>query len=296
MERCKFQEPTFPRFSQFPPEIRTMIWHLSIPDGRIVPIKYQSSNALYTPRIRPPSILHATRESRLEGLRVYHELKLGPYNNTGIYVDLTRDTVYMKSDLDGRSNRLLNPGDSNPDQVWNLSLLRPPIYDFFTFNPAIHSPNLDRSHIRDNNPLIPFRSHAKTILNDLFSSDDGLQIWADFYVEQQTWHLMQNYCRSYRHYIPAHPRNLCLVYERDDGLLSNYNVLSEIQPTFAQGWWGDAVELASNLVTINMAINKRDKTLGRPAVLTQNIKANYLDKVEGDVGIALLMNLKRAKE
>lgn len=48
----------------------------------------------------PPSILGVNHESRTEALKIYSELSIGPsLNVVGYYVNLSRDTIYLRSGL-----------------------------------------------------------------------------------------------------------------------------------------------------------------------------------------------------
>jgi len=256
-------EPSFPRFSHFPPEIRTMIWRFSIPDPRIVPIRYQASTTAYIPRKQPPAILQTTRESRHEGLKVYHELKLGPFPNSGCYVDLSRDTVYLKTHLTRKTNNInvpehIDPFESAQSQR-RLYGVHPLAAHFFSgptmqpgSNPFRHQHEVARAQ------RLPSRSHTKIILSDLFSSEDGLLIFTRFHVDHRTWHLMRNYIRYYRHDIPIHPERLCLVWERGDGFLPKDVVLSS--PVFVEGRPADSpAKLASTFIAGNRFLNRIDE-------------------------------------
>lgn len=285
-------EPSFPRFSKFPPEIRTMIWRLSFPEGRIVPIRYQSSTTSYVARIHPPSILHATRESRHEGLKAYHELNLGPFQNSGCYVDLRRDTVYLKTDLTRQTNLLDDLQDESIYEPGDQSMYASrPIVGYFIFDPKIAIPNLNPQYMRHSRlGPVPFRSHSKIILNDLLSSEDGRQVFKRLHVDCPTWSLMRSYLRWYRHKLPAHPKHVCLVYERGDGIMPKDIVLREID-TFTDGRQADVAELMSRSFTAsNRFLNRRDEKNSRPAVLVASFKSKYLDKIGGDYGLQLLMS------
>jgi hypothetical protein len=105
---------TFPQFGKLSPKICCQIWRYSKSGPRLVAIKYHRNTTSYRACIPTPELLRVNRESRHEGLRIYHELRLGPYANTSCYVDPTQDTVYLKSDLERATDSIVNPANIHP--------------------------------------------------------------------------------------------------------------------------------------------------------------------------------------
>ncbi|KAE8448679.1 hypothetical protein EG329_008894 [Mollisiaceae sp. DMI_Dod_QoI] len=87
------------RFNDLPPELRLRIWYFSMPGPRLVPVHYDHDQRRYQARINPPAVLQVNRESRLEGLKWYYQIRLGPHQNFGCYVDSSLDTVYLTSNI-----------------------------------------------------------------------------------------------------------------------------------------------------------------------------------------------------
>lgn len=73
-------------------------------------------------------------------------------------------------------------------------------------------------------------------------------------------------------------------------------VLKEVNTT-ADGRQADLAEkMVRSFAVTNRCLNRRDKRIGRPAVLVSSFEARYLDKIEGDYGLQLLMNFARGKQ
>ncbi|KAF8860974.1 hypothetical protein BDZ45DRAFT_294956 [Acephala macrosclerotiorum] len=94
----------FSPFQRLPVEPRCLIWHFCLPGPRLVPIHYEHNLRRYSTHIPRPVVLRIDRESRHEGLRVYHQIRLGLNENIGCYVDPLRDTVYLISNFKNHHN------------------------------------------------------------------------------------------------------------------------------------------------------------------------------------------------
>ncbi|KAL8321842.1 hypothetical protein RB593_004093 [Gaeumannomyces tritici] len=95
---------SFRRFQALPPEIRTMIWEYSLPDGRVYEVLDAPNAKARTPPQQglmfanvhpepPPGLAAVCRESRYLVLHHYRPLALG---KTTKYVDLSRDMLLLE--------------------------------------------------------------------------------------------------------------------------------------------------------------------------------------------------------
>ncbi|KAF4636669.1 hypothetical protein G7Y89_g1408 [Cudoniella acicularis] len=102
---------TFHAFEKLPLELRTKIWDLGLPDGRVVQMKVKLVMAKYSRHQRGiylnsstpvPGMLHACLESRAIALQHY-ELGMGSHlSHARTYVDFTKDTIYFGDDNIGQ--------------------------------------------------------------------------------------------------------------------------------------------------------------------------------------------------
>lgn len=94
---------------------------------RILAIKYQRETQSYMAQIKTPVVLRVNQESRYEGLQVYRELRLGSNSNIGCYLDPTRDSVYLSTDLTakdyGRGPKLILSLGKLADRTRTLDLI-----------------------------------------------------------------------------------------------------------------------------------------------------------------------------
>ncbi|KAI1081725.1 hypothetical protein F5B20DRAFT_54407 [Whalleya microplaca] len=85
---------SFSLFSLLPIELRLQIWRHTCHD-RVVEVFYDSENDRCTTLATPPALLHACRESRLEGLRIYKRLFGTESHEPSIYFCPDLDTLYL---------------------------------------------------------------------------------------------------------------------------------------------------------------------------------------------------------
>ncbi|KAE8451999.1 hypothetical protein EG329_002164 [Mollisiaceae sp. DMI_Dod_QoI] len=101
----------FTLFPQLPPELRLRIWFFALPRQRLVELKEDTTQPSYFPiaiserfiesvysPTPVPSILHACKESRAEGLRHYKltfRNQWGPTGTGRIYFDASVDILFM---------------------------------------------------------------------------------------------------------------------------------------------------------------------------------------------------------
>lgn len=290
----------FMLFSKLPPEVRFLIWQLSLPEPRIVPIWYDVNTTSYKARTRPPAILQTNRESRDEALKVYHELKLGLSDNVGCYIDPARDSIYLKTNLDRASNRI---DDSMNIEPWQRGrLITMPLPSTENSSPSQNT-QTDQAATSDpsdvevlnstapNPDMLRSRRHSKIILNDLIHSPDAESIFRSFNVNNTTWHLMKRYYRHRRHKFLISLKELCLVYESGSAPLKGDFEMRKIGPRefIAEGdpsrpadyeAHRAAYRTVSSLRATNSFLNSRDRKQGRRVALTYQICAKSLDTGE----------------
>lgn len=103
----KMATPTLHNFPLLPPELRNIIWELSLPEARVFDI-YPASDSQKTPAHQglrfanlhsepPPPLAAVCRESRSLALHHYRPLTLA--GGTTKYVDLERDVLLLESCL-----------------------------------------------------------------------------------------------------------------------------------------------------------------------------------------------------
>lgn len=101
--------PTLHKFPLLPPELRNIIWELSLPEARVFDI-YPASTSQKTPAHKglrfanlrsepPPPPAAVCRESRSLALHHYRPLTLGAGAGTTKYVDPARDVLLLESCL-----------------------------------------------------------------------------------------------------------------------------------------------------------------------------------------------------
>lgn len=266
----------FPLFNKLPPEIRSQIWRASVPDYRIVPIKYQRNTCSYVPRIGPPAILQVNQESRQEGLAIYHELRLGPVRIKDCYVDLTRDIVYLKTDV--RENDIAMLPVSNIGRRGRLASPRRQMHE--SLRPKIEEPEEDEAQ-----PLL----HSKIILYDLLNSVDGKAMLPNLHVNSGTWSAIRRDYRYRRHRLSVKVRHVVLVYERGSGpfceslqlkpILGQDEVPAEERPPY---YIEDRVahKLTRSFRAVCMLFNRSDQCNGLPLVLNITFQAKSLNRDE----------------
>ncbi|PMD14011.1 hypothetical protein NA56DRAFT_402696 [Hyaloscypha hepaticicola] len=270
----------FRLFNKLPPEIRSQIWRASVPDHRIVPIKYQRNTCSYVPRIGPPAILQVNQESHQEGLAIYHDLRLEPVPVKDCYVDLTRDIVYLKTSVReddiallpvsniGRRGRFASP----PGRQIHASL-----------PPMVEEPEEDEAL-----PLL----HSKIILYDLLNSVDGEAMLPNLHVNSGTWSAIWRYYRYRRHRLSVKVRHVVLVYERGSGplceslqlkpILGHDEVPAEERPPYYPYYGEDRIanKMSRSFRSNCMAINRKDQCNGLPLVLNITFEAKSLNRDE----------------
>lgn len=112
---CVIPCTEFHRFSKLPAELRITIWKLARPGPRVIRVKvhivkYHISEHVrglkFTSFTPVPAVLHACKESRAIALKTY---KLGMKTHCDgprVYVDFTKDTIYMAKVENGLQFRL----------------------------------------------------------------------------------------------------------------------------------------------------------------------------------------------
>jgi hypothetical protein len=120
-------EPTFPKFSKFPPELRNTIWEMMLPPPRVIRILAhweentpQPGAQLKADNATVPVVLHVNKESRGSAKRFYtltfeNQLHRGP-----IYFDFNRDTMFLPREADLNyfsTNISMNPEITIEDSV-----------------------------------------------------------------------------------------------------------------------------------------------------------------------------------
>lgn len=271
---------------------------------------YDIITTSYRPRIRPPPVLQTNRESRLETLRVYKELKLGQYPNVGCYINLNIDSVYLRSTLDRINNRIGDDSSIEPWQRGRLITTSPAAANVAASDdasgassqntqpdPANTSDPSDieaRNSTAPNPDMLRSRRHSKIILDDLIHSPHREHIFRDFHINYATWDLMRRYYRHRRHKITCHIKQLSIVFERGhEPLKSDFNMqplgqqelIAEGDPARSNDYEEkrNAHRLVSGLKSSNSFVNWRDKKAGRPVVLNYPICAKSLDKGNLDI-------------
>jgi hypothetical protein len=275
----------FPSFNKLPQEIRCLIWRESAPAHRLVPIKYRRATCSYISRVGPPVLLQVNQESRREGLAIYHELQLGPVPIKDCYVDLTRDIIYLKSDLHDQDNKgdALDVSESTIGHRGRLS------------SPPPHQPAATTSHLTRLSPTVREPEgagshairHSKIILHDILTSAAGETMLQALHVNSSTWSSIRRYYRYRRHHLSFHLKHLVLVYEYGNGPLSDDIQLSPIT-------WSQLVpheehgpnHREDRIATImkqsfraeSMYVNHKDQLNGLPTVLHFTIEARRLNR------------------
>jgi len=263
-----------------------------VPDYRLVPIGYQRDTCAYVPRIGPPAVLQVNRESRREGLTIYHELRLGPVSVQDCYVDLERDIVYLRTDLGSHNDLILDAGSTMGNRG---RLVSPPRGRATAAMPALtqsstmieeREQNEDPSHFPETLALW----HSKVILYDLLTSPDGEALLRRFHVNCQTWSLMHRLYHHRRHRLPVHLKHLFLVYERGSGPLREDIQLNPIhwQGHIARGSSEEnspnydedriAIKMVQSFAAMKSCVNRRDQRGGLPYVLNYTVTARSLDR------------------
>jgi hypothetical protein len=95
----------FTLFAKLPLELRRKIWCFAASTERIIDISWGHRKGYYYSSIPPPSVLHASRESRIEALRCYELLEMeNCWESNGdlgvmfrTYISYQRDTLYLSS-------------------------------------------------------------------------------------------------------------------------------------------------------------------------------------------------------
>lgn len=284
--------PVFPIFNKLPPEIRCQIWRESVPDYRLVPIRYQRDTCAYVPRIGPPAVLQVNRESRREGLTIYHELRLGPVPVQDCYVDLERDIVYLRTDLESHNDHIVDVGSTMGNRG---RLVSPHRGQAAAAMPALTQSSTTIEEREQNEDPLHFPEtlalrHSKIVLYDLLTSPDGEALLRRFHVNCRTWSLMHHLYRHRRHRLPVHLKHLVLVYERGSGPLSEDIQLNPIHWHIAEDSSEEkppnydedriAIRMVQSFAAIKSWVNRRDQRDGLPSVLNFTVTARSLDRDE----------------
>jgi hypothetical protein len=120
-------QPSFPKFSKLPPELRNTIWEMMLPPPRVIRIlAYWEENTsqpgaqLKAEDASVPVVFHVNKESRGSAERFYtltfgNQLHRGP-----IYFDFNRDTMFLPREADLNyfsTNISMNPEITIEDSV-----------------------------------------------------------------------------------------------------------------------------------------------------------------------------------
>ncbi|KAI0011264.1 hypothetical protein F4779DRAFT_235817 [Xylariaceae sp. FL0662B] len=92
------EQVSFSIFPLLPIELRLQVWRHTCHE-RVVEVFYDSKNDRCATLSTPPAILHACRESRLEGLRIYKRLFGTKSHEARIYFCPDLDTLYLPRPL-----------------------------------------------------------------------------------------------------------------------------------------------------------------------------------------------------
>ncbi|KAL5327262.1 hypothetical protein ACEPPN_004956 [Leptodophora sp. 'Broadleaf-Isolate-01'] len=107
------QVPVYDKFLDHPIEIQNAVWHHALPGPHIIQVNLRRDGSKFFSDTAPPAALHVCLNSRSEALSKYTALfeddqtsskEKGPIY---VYLNLTRDTVYVRSTdtPDSTSNR-----------------------------------------------------------------------------------------------------------------------------------------------------------------------------------------------
>jgi hypothetical protein len=87
----------FPRFTCLPSELRLRIWELSIPEARVVPVRFHRRFNQYVSDAAPPALLHVCSETRTLFLSTHTKLILSPKYDSAVFVNFAIDTIFFDS-------------------------------------------------------------------------------------------------------------------------------------------------------------------------------------------------------
>jgi hypothetical protein len=94
----------FTLFPKLPLELRRRVWNFAASMERIIEIRWNHCKDWYYCSTPPPSVLHASRESRIEALMCYELLEIeNRWNYMGLlamlrtYINYQRDTIYLSA-------------------------------------------------------------------------------------------------------------------------------------------------------------------------------------------------------
>ena len=281
---------SFTLFGRLPAEIRCEIWKFAAPGPRIVAVKFGRNKAQYQPRIRTPSILRVSQESRHEALKIYRELLLGPGRNIGCYMDIDRDTVYVKGDLIRSTNRIstlyISAAPPSPDIAGHSEPL--PLLGVESDKAGFERilPAGREGTTRTN--------YTELILDDLMTSPDGKAMLEDLHVDFDTWQLLRKKFWRYRHEYPRYIKKLTIISERGDGPLTDIK-MHDIRdvPTLPDGAEtlmterrnSYLIRMKTSFIAISAFRNRRDKAAGLPQVLTRSISMKLLYKGDDELEV-----------
>ena len=269
----------FPQFSKLPSEIRCQIWLKSVSDHRVLPIIYKRDSFSYVPRIGPPAVLQVNRESRHEGLSIYHELRLGPVPAQHCYVDLTRDIVYLKTDVQN-NDAVLNNRETLGSRGRLMDLPRRPGLNPL---PPTRRSALFEDDAQDVDESLIVRRHSKVIFHDLLSSADGQAMLGNLHVDVRTWSLIHRYHYYWRHRLPAgvELKRLVFVHERGNGVLRDVVELLPVKCLPAH-YKNDSVAIRQvhSFTASNRYLNNRDLKNGHAPMLNYTVAAKSLERGE----------------
>jgi hypothetical protein len=85
----------FTLFTSLPSELRIKIWKYSLPEPRVVPVRYNRAAKQYTSTTAPPALLHVCSESRSLFLSTYTKFVLSPKYDSAVFVDFERDHIFF---------------------------------------------------------------------------------------------------------------------------------------------------------------------------------------------------------
>ncbi|KAH7382850.1 hypothetical protein BKA64DRAFT_683354 [Cadophora sp. MPI-SDFR-AT-0126] len=275
---------SFTLFGRLPAEIRCEIWKFAAPGPRIIPIKFDMNRVQYQSRISTPAILRVSQESRHEALKIYHELLLGPCRNIGCYIDIDRDTVYIKGGLVRNTNRIrtvhITPAPCLTENGSSEPLLLPAIEPNNTSSSAYILPSGREGITRT--------FYTELILDDLMTSPDGKIMLRDLHIEFETWQLLRAIFWRRRHKHPRRVEKLTIISERGNGPFRDIGLQDIRHEPASEGVELSATDMRNyilsrmktSFIATSRYWNRRDKAAGLPQVLTCRIEMKALVKGE----------------
>jgi hypothetical protein len=95
----QLQQQSFPRFAEFPTEIRLLIWHFASLTERVVELQWSEKQFGFRncAAPRPPAVLHACRDARKEALNILQPYFSMKGHRNPIYIDPMNDILFFRT-------------------------------------------------------------------------------------------------------------------------------------------------------------------------------------------------------